>query len=398
MTVAVVGLGYVGLPLAIQAVNSGLSVIGIDISSDVVDSLTRGRSHVETVTSDELMKALGSRLQFTTDAARISECDTVVICVPTPLGEDREPDVSALESASQSVGQYVSAETLVINESTSYPGTLRELIAPIVTSYQHYVEFASAPERIDPGSLSHDVSNTPRVVGGLSDSARDRAVRFYSTLGIPVVPVASADVAETAKLFENTFRQVNIALVNELAQTCAALGIPVWDVLDAAATKPFGFMKFRPSAGVGGHCIPVDPAYLSWRARQAGQENRFINIANELNADMPKYVARRFASLVSQGARVTVIGVAYKPNVADVRETPAEALMSELRLLGFDVDWHDPVVEQWQGEKSASLGNSDGYVVVTAHSSLNWDEIKELDGVVFDTTGALRGLPHVTML
>ena len=398
MTVAVIGLGYVGLPLAIQAANAGIAVVGIDVSSDLVDSLTCGRSHVETVTHDELTKALGQQLQFTTDASGISQCDTVVICVPTPLGEDREPDVSALESASHSVGQYVSAGTLVINESTSYPGTLRELIAPIVTSYQHDVEFASAPERIDPGSTSHDVSNTPRVVGGLSDSARDRAVHFYSTLGIPVVPVASADVAETAKLFENTFRQVNIALVNELAQTCAALGIPVWDVLDAAATKPFGFMKFRPSAGVGGHCIPVDPAYLSWRARQAGQDNKFINVANELNAEMPKYVARRFSELVPTNARVTVIGVAYKPDVADVRETPAHGLLVELRSLGYQVDWHDPLVFEWNDDKSVSLGQSDGYIVVTAHSSLDWELIKTLDGVIFDTTGVLRGHNNVTML
>lgn len=398
MRIAVVGLGYVGLPLAIQAAKAGHSVVGVDVNGDVVSSLLQGSSHVETVNDSELKAALAADLTFTTDAAVMADCDIVVICVPTPLGEDREPDLSALESASHSVAQHVKAGALVINESTSYPGTLRELIAPIVMKGQATVDFASAPERIDPGSHSHDVSNTPRVVGGLTEAGRDRAIEFYSQLGIPVVPVASADVAETAKLFENTFRQVNIALVNELAQTCAALNIPVWDVLDAAATKPFGFMKFRPSAGVGGHCIPVDPAYLSWRARQAGQENRFINIANELNADMPKYVARRFASLVPQGAKVTLIGVAYKPDVADVRETPAEALVSELRSLGFDVDWHDPVVEQWQGEKSASLGTSDGYVVVTAHSSLNWDEIKKLEGVIFDTTGALRGSPNVAML
>lgn len=398
MIVAVVGLGYVGLPLAALAARHGYDVVGIDSNEELVSTLSSGPSHVETVTTDELVEARRSGLAFSTEYAALSAADVVVICVPTPLNAERTPDLSMLEAAADGVARHVKSGALVINESTSYPGTLREAIAPVVSAKQVNVLFASAPERIDPGSVSHGVTNTPRVIGGLTEDAGAKAIAFYQSLGVPTVAVGSAEVAETAKLFENTFRQVNIALVNELAQVCAALKIPVWDVLDAAGTKPFGFMKFRPSAGVGGHCIPVDPAYLSWRAQQVGQVTRFIDLANEVNASMPVYVAERVQGLVARGSRVIVVGVAYKPDVADVRETPAAPLIDHLRGSGFTVDWHDPLVRTWRGETSTDDLSADALVIVTPHSQLDWDGIKSARTLIFDTSGSLRGHDGVVSL
>lgn len=398
MIVAVVGLGYVGLPLAALAVQNGHDVVGIDSNAELVSRLSAGTSHVETLSNELLQEALQSSITFSDEYASLSDADVVVICVPTPLNAERTPDLSMLKAAADGVAWHVKSGALVINESTSYPGTLREAIAPVVSAKQSNVLFASAPERIDPGSLSHGVTNTPRVIGGLTDEAGAKAIAFYESLGVPTVAVGSAEVAETAKLFENTFRQVNIALVNELAQVCAALKIPVWDVLDAAGTKPFGFMKFRPSAGVGGHCIPVDPAYLSWRAQQVGQVTRFIDLANEVNASMPVYVAERVQGLVARGSRVIVVGVAYKPDVADVRETPAAPLIDHLRGLGFTVDWHDPLVRTWRGETSTDDLGADALVIVTPHSQLDWDGIKSAQTLIFDTTGSLRGHDGVVSL
>ena len=398
MIVAVIGLGYVGLPLATLAANAGHRVIGIDSSQELIDALQSGVSHVETTTGQDLEFAVSKGMVLSTQIADIAQADVVVICVPTPLDENRGPDLTMLEAATDGVARNVKADALVINESTSYPGTLRDAIAPVISAKQPNVLFASAPERIDPGSRTHGVTNTPRVVGGLTAQATDKAQEFYSSLGIPTIAVASPEVAETSKLFENTFRQVNIALVNELAQICSALNIPVWDVLDAAGTKPFGFMKFRPSAGVGGHCIPVDPAYLSWRAQQAGQSTRFINLANEVNANMPLYVSQRVQGKVPAGSRIVVVGVAYKPDVADVRETPALALIDDLRAQGYTVDWHDPLVQQWRGETSTSDLNADAFVVVTAHQSVDWAAIKAAQSLIFDTTGVLRGEDGVVLL
>jgi UDP-N-acetyl-D-glucosamine dehydrogenase len=397
MKIAIIGQGYVGLTIAAFA-SKDHRVIGFDKSAETVTRLNKGISHIEGVDSRDLKTAIASgNYLATTNPADISDAEIVVIAVPTPLTADRKPDLSFIDSACKTIGQALKRRGLIINESTSFPGTLRDYIKPLVEKYsdnkfEHL--YAISPERVDPGRTDWNQKNTPRLYAGLTKEASDQTRKFYSTFCDNLIEVSSPEVAEAAKLFENTFRQVNIALVNEFAEISHALGISVHETLDAANTKPYGFMKFNPSAGVGGHCIPVDPSYLAYAAAAKGIPATFIERANEVNLEMPKYVVARVladngGSL--KGKKVQVIGVSYKPNVADVRETPAELVIEELKRVGADVTWHDELVGSWKGESSTLLGGAEVAIVVTLHDVVDKKEVLESAQYVFDTTGKMSG-------
>ena len=397
MKIGIIGQGYVGLTIAAFA-SKDHKVIGFDKSAETVARLNKGISHIEGVESSDLAAAIKSgNYLATTDPADISDAEIVVIAVPTPLTADRKPDLSFIDSACKTIGQALIRSALIINESTSFPGTLRDYIKPLVEKYsenkfEHL--YAISPERVDPGRTDWNQKNTPRLYAGLSKEASDQTRKFYSTFCDNLIEVSSPEVAEAAKLFENTFRQVNIALVNEFAEIAHALGISVHETLEAANTKPYGFMKFNPSAGVGGHCIPVDPSYLAYAAAAKGIPATFIERANEVNLEMPKYVVARVladngGSL--KGKKVQVIGVSYKPNVADVRETPAELVIEELKRVGADVNWHDAVVGSWKGEGSVPLGGAGIAIVVTLHDVVDKKAILASAPYVFDTTGKISG-------
>lgn len=396
MKVSVIGQGYVGLTISAFAAEH-FDVIGFDSSQRVVDQLNSGISHIEGVESSLLAKWIKSgRYTATARGSDISDCEIVVIAVPTPLTTDRKPDLSFIDSACKTIGQNLSKPILVINESTSFPGTLRSYIKPAIEKYSsNQVEhlYAISPERVDPGRTDFNQKNTPRLYSGLTSEATAKTREFYSRFCDNLVEVTSPEVAEAAKLFENTFRQVNIALVNEFAQIAHSLGISVYETLDAANTKPYGFMKFTPSAGVGGHCIPVDPTYLATAAEEHGAPATFIRRANEVNLEMSEYIVRRVAKDIGgnlRGKSVLVVGVAYKPNVADVRETAAELVIEHLRSKGAVVSWHDEVVGNWKGESSAPLHGADISVVVTKHDSVDEKKIMASAPYVFDTTGKVK--------
>jgi len=396
MKVAIIGQGYVGLTISVFAAQHH-TVVGFDMNQGLVDALNSGRSHIEGVASSDLAKWIAAgKYQATTNAVDIAGSDVVVIAVPTPLTADRKPDLAFVEAACKTIGENLKTPALIINESTSYPGTVRNLIKPEIEKYsggsiEHM--YAVSPERVDPGRVDWDQKNTPRLYAGLTAAASIAVREFYSTFCDNLVEVSSPEVAESAKLFENTFRQVNIALVNEFAQIAHALGISVYETLDAAATKPYGFMKFMPSAGVGGHCIPVDPSYLADTAARVGVPATFIERANEVNLEMAAYVVGRVAADNGgslSGKSVQVVGVAYKPNVADTRETPAELVIEELKKAGAVVTWHDPVVKSWHGADSSDLGGSDIAVVVTMHDVVSADAVLASAPYVFDTTGKVK--------
>jgi UDP-N-acetyl-D-glucosamine dehydrogenase len=397
MRVSIIGQGYVGLTISAYAAKHH-QVVGYDLSALLVSQLNEGFSHIEGVASEDIKQAiaLGNYLA-TSDATLIAGSDIVVIAVPTPLDSHRKPDLTYIDSACKVIAENLTGPALIINESTSYPGTLRDYIKPTIEKYSKQKfehQYAISPERVDPGRVDYNQKNTPRLYAGLTPEATARSREFYSTFCDNLVEVSSPEVAEAAKLFENTFRQVNIALVNELAQISHALGIDVRETLDAAGTKPYGFMKFQPSAGVGGHCIPVDPSYLADVAEKAGVTATFIQRANEVNLEMPKYIAGRVAkdnggSL--KGKKVLVVGVAYKPNVADTRETPAELLIDALEELGAVVTWNDPVVGSWHGKESAGLNGAEIAVVVTKHDVVSAEDILKSAHYVFDTTGKVKG-------
>jgi len=397
MKVAIIGQGYVGLTISAFA-GEFFEVIGFDNNPKIVGQLKSGISHIEGVESSVLQKLIkAGQYKATTLGSDISDVDLVVIAVPTPLNKDREPDLTYVDAACKTIGENISKPVLVINESTSFPGTLRNYIKPAIEKYSKSpVEhlYAISPERVDPGRGDYNQKNTPRLFAGLTSEASEKTREFYSRFCDELVEVSSPEVAEAAKLFENTFRQVNIALVNEFAQITNALGISVYETLDAANTKPYGFMKFTPSAGVGGHCIPVDPTYLAAVAEEHGAPATFIRRANDVNLEMSKYVVDRVqadngGSL--QGKSVLVVGVAYKPNVADVRETAAELVIEHLRNRGAVVSWHDDVVGSWHGESSAPLSGADIAIVVTKHDSVNEKAIVASAPYVFDTTGRVQG-------
>ncbi len=397
MKVAIIGQGYVGLTISAFAAQY-FDVVGFDSNQKIVDQLNSGVSHIEGVESSTIKKWIkDSRYKATSQGIDIRDCEIVVIAVPTPLTTDRKPDLGYIEAACKTVGQNISKPGLVINESTSFPGTLRGFIKPTIEKYSPKVIehlYAISPERVDPGRGDFNQKNTPRLYAGLTQEASDKTREFYSKFCDVLVEVSSPEVAEAAKLFENTFRQVNIALVNEFAQIAHSLGISVYETLDAANTKPYGFMKFSPSAGVGGHCIPVDPTYLAEVAEEHGAPATFIRRANDVNLEMSEYVVRRVAEDNGgdlQGKSVLVVGVAYKPNVADVRETSAELVIQHLRSRGAVVSWHDDIVGEWKGEKSAPLVGADITVVVIMHDSVDEKNILASAPYVFDTTGKVKG-------
>jgi UDP-N-acetyl-D-glucosamine dehydrogenase len=398
MKVAIIGQGYVGLTISAFAGEFN-EVIGFDNNQKIVDQLNSGISHIEGVESSVLQKwTKAGRYKATTRGRDISDVDLVVIAVPTPLTKDRQPDLTFIDAACKTIGENIKNPVLVINESTSFPGTLRNYIKPAIEKYSSSVVehlYAISPERVDPGRGDYNQKNTPRLYAGLTAEASVKTREFYSRFCDELVEVSSPEVAEAAKLFENTFRQVNIALVNEFAQIAHSLGISVYETLDAANTKPYGFMKFTPSAGVGGHCIPVDPTYLAAVAEEHGVPATFIRRANEVNLEMSSYVVDRVQADnggTLQGKSVLVVGVAYKPNVADVRETAAELVIENLRGRGAVVSWHDDVVGTWRGESSAPLSGADIAIVVTKHDSVDEKAIVASAPYVFDTTGKIKGV------
>jgi UDP-N-acetyl-D-glucosamine dehydrogenase len=395
--VSIIGQGYVGLTISVFA-GEHHNIVGFDKNQSVVDALNAGKSHIEGVESADLAKLIAvGKYKATTDAADIAGSDVVVIAVPTPLTKDRRPDLAFVEAACQTIGENLRSPALIINESTSFPGTVRNLIKPLIEKHsgvavQHM--YAVSPERVDPGRSDWNQKNTPRLYAGLTPEASKAVRDFYSTFCDELVEVSSPEVAESAKLFENTFRQVNIALVNEFAQIAHALGISVYETLDAAATKPYGFMKFMPSAGVGGHCIPVDPSYLAYTAAGLGVPATFIERANKVNLEMAKYVVDRVTSDNGgslEGKTVQVVGVAYKPNVADARETPAEPVIEALKAAGASVTWSDDLVSSWMGQSSTPLGGVDIVVVVTLHAVTDAEKVLNSAPYVFDTTGKVLG-------
>ena len=398
MKVVIIGQGYVGLTISAFA-GEFFHVVGFDNNEKVVKQLNSGISHIEGVDSLILKKWIASGRYFATNKGQdISDADVVVIAVPTPLSRERKPDLGFIDAACQTIGENIRKPVLVINESTSFPGTLRNYIKPAIEKYSSpRVEhlYAISPERVDPGRGDFNQKNTPRLYSGLTPEASKMTRDFYSKFCDELVEVSSPEVAEAAKLFENTFRQVNIALVNEFAQIAHSLGISVYETLDAANTKPYGFMKFTPSAGVGGHCIPVDPTYLAAVAEEHGAPATFIRRANEVNLEMSKYVVDRLEADNGgnlEGKSVLVVGVAYKPNVADVRETAAELVIEHLRARGAVVSWHDEVVGTWQGETSSALAGAEITVVVTKHDSVKEADVIASAPYVFDTTGKIKGV------
>ena len=404
---AIIGQGYVGLPLAMAAVDAGWTVIGVDSLPSKVAQINGGSSPVEDISDKKLKAAVSSgSYKATTDFSAVTQASVITICVPTPLDENREPDLSLLRSAAAAIAPHLANETLVVSESTSFPGTLRNTIIPIVYQYKseetRNLFFASAPERVNPGDAAWNQKNTPRLLGAIDEESKVRALSFYESICDKVVSVSTPEVAEAAKLLENTFRLVNIALVNEFTQLCSAGEINVNEVIDAASSKPYGFMPFRPGVGVGGHCIPVDPLYLTWWARQNGGKARFVESADSINHEMPKYVAARALQLVSsdvRNPRVLILGVAYKPGVSDVRETPVSELRDHLKALGAEVSWHDPLVENWEGSRRVELGwDCDVAILATMQPGMDLDQVITRDVPILDCTNTLLNQTGVTYL
>ncbi len=418
-TAGVIGLGYVGLPLAVAATSAGLGCIGFDVSERLVDRLGSGRSHVGDVTDVRLRAALAGGLDVTSSQARLKDADALVVCVPSPLGRNRQPDLSFIEAAAATVAEVVTPGTLVVLESTTYPGTTEDLFVSAATSsglaLDHDVFVAFSPERVDPGN-ARSTADIPKVVGGVSAASGAVAAAAYSRLVPAVHQVSSARTAEMTKLLENIYRAVNIGLVNEIAQLAHQLDIDVWEVIDAAATKPFGFQPFYPGPGVGGHCIPLDPQFLAWRAKEARFATRFIDLADQINTTMPDYAAARITDLLNtvgravRGARIGLVGVAYKPNVADDRESPAWDLAAILAARGAAITVYDPVVGADRitrrgyhpASTVADLADTDLAVIACDHDTIDWHAIAASAPHIFDTRGAYhhRGIthPHITTL
>ena len=406
-TLAIIGQGYVGLPLAMAAVDADWTVIGIDNFEAKVSQINSGKSPVEDVSDTQLQAALTSgAYRASADFSSVAKASVITICVPTPLDEKREPDLSLLQSAATAIAPFVSNETLVVSESTSYPGTLRDIIIPTIDSLKPKssvnVYFASAPERVNPGDLVWNQKNTPRLVGAVDAASQVKALAFYESICDVAIAVSTPEVAEAAKLLENTFRLVNIALINEFTQLCATSGINVNDVVDAASSKPYGFMPFRPGVGVGGHCIPVDPLYLTWWARQNGGRAEFVEIAAQINHEMPKHVAKRALAMVDSSVvnpRILILGVAYKPGVSDVRETPVSKLRDYLIALGAEVAWHDPLVPSWEGLEPVDLDwECDLVILATKQIGMNVEQLAAKGVQIFDCTNSIQNYPGVSSL
>ena len=404
---AIIGQGYVGLPLAMAAVDAGWTVIGIDNFEAKVAQINSGKSPVEDISDTQLRAALASgAYRASTDFSSVAKASVITRCVPTPLNEKREPNLSLLQSAASAIAPFVSNETLVVSESTSYPGTLRDIIIPTVDSLKPKdslkVYFASAPERVNPGDPVWNQKNTPRLIGSVDVASQIKALAFYESICDVVVSVSSPEVAEAAKLLENTFRLVNIALINEFTKLCALTGIKVHEVINAASSKPYGFMPFRPGVGVGGHCIPVDPLYLTWWARQNGQRAEFVETADAINHAMPKYVAQRALELVASSQkkpRVLILGVAYKSGVGDVRETPVSELRHHLEARGAVVAWHDPLVLEWEGTKPVKLDwKCDVAILATKQPGIDLDKVISKGSQILDCTNSIKDSAGVTSI
>ena len=404
---AIIGQGYVGLPLAMAAVDAGWTVIGIEKSESRVLQLNSGSSPVEDISDTRLQKAISSqKYQASINPSDVSDASVVTICVPTPLDEARNPDLNLLVSATRELAPYLSDNTLLVSESTSYPGTLRDVIIPIVEELKSDsakdLFFASAPERVNPGDPVWDQKNTPRLVGGIDSESQKRALNFYKSICDAVVATSTPEIAEAAKILENTFRLVNIAMINEFTQICSSQGINVHEVIDAAATKPYGFMPFRPGVGIGGHCIPVDPMYLTWWARKDGLQASLVERSDEISRQMPGYVADRALAIVAnktKNPRVLILGVAYKPGVSDVRETPSKQLKESLLQKGAEVAWVDPLVLNWEGTEPVSENwNCDVAIIAIKQTGINIQSLLDKGVPILDCTNSFAGMDGVLKL
>ena len=414
-SIAILGLGYVGLPLAVVFGEAGFKVTGIDPDSRKVDSLNKGVSYIPDVKTEAITALVNSgNLTATTDFSILKKMDAVSICVPTPLRKTGDPDMSYILSATEELAKYVHKNMVVVLESTTYPGTTREFMLPMLTEKSGLkagedLFVAFSPERVDPGREDWTTINTPKVMGGVTDACAEVATAWYSGAIQTVFPVSSAEAAEMAKLLENTFRMINIGLVNELAIMCERLGVDVWEVIEAAATKPFGFMKFTPGPGLGGHCIPIDPLYLSWKMRSLNYNAHFIELASEINTNMPRYVVSRMLEAMNdrgktlKGSKVLVLGVAYKPDIDDVRESPALDVIGLLQQKGATVEYHDPYIphihheyDGWQMDSiedvMQGVKSADAVVIVTNHKTYDYPAILEAAKFVFDSRNAMGKL------
>ena len=410
--IGVVGLGYVGLPLALEFARAGFHVIGYDVSERVVDALMEGKSHIQDVSSDdvaELVKA--GKFEATADESRLQEMDAISIAVPTPLAKTRDPDMTYVIAAADAIARNAHPGLLIVLESTTYPGTTRELMQPKLESagltVGEDVFLAFSPERVDPGNPVWNTRNTPKVVGGITAACTEVASALYASCLETIVPVSSTETAELVKLLENTFRSVNIGLVNEMQIVCDKLGVNVWEVIDAAATKPFGFMKFTPGPGIGGHCIPLDPHYLAWKMRTLNYKTRFIDLASEINSEMPALVVERVMQALNthrkpvNGSRILVLGVAYKKDIDDMRESPALDVIRLLEDQSAEVVYHDPHVAMFREDghehrsvelTDAELTNADAVVIITDHSKIDYQRVVNLAKIVVDTRNATAGM------
>ena len=409
--VGIVGLGYVGLPLAVEFAKAGFSVTGIDLQRSKVDQINAGESYIQDVATDEVRALVeAGKLSAVTDFSVVAELDTINICVPTPLNKTKDPDMSYIQSACQQIAAFFRPGTLIILESTTYPGTTEEVVLPMLVQgdLQAGRDFflCFSPERVDPGNPNFQTQNIPKVVGGVTPACTSMGALFYSQALQTVVPVSSTQVAEMVKLLENTFRMINIGMVNELAIMCNRMGINIWEVIDAAATKPFGFMPFYPGPGLGGHCIPIDPFYLSWKTRQAGIEARFIELAGYINGQMPHFVVEKIQNALNddgkavKGSRIHILGVAYKRNIDDVRESPALDIIHLLTRRGAIVTYSDPFVPSItvDGIQYRSQGMDEGVaaadctVIVTDHTGADYTQMVERAKLIVDTRNALKGI------
>jgi UDP-N-acetyl-D-glucosamine dehydrogenase len=411
MKVGTIGLGYVGLPLAVAFCEAGHDVVALDTDPQKVAAVKAGESYIEDVASERLQAVL-PRLRATTRYAELSKCDAVLIAVPTPLTRNREPDLGPLIGSVSSLTSVLQAGQLL--ESTTYPGTTRERVVPLLeeSGLKAGVDFnvAFSPERVDPGRTDYGMRNTPKVVGGLTDACLERALAVYAEVCDELVPVSTPEVAELTKLLENTFRSVNIALVNELAMLCDRMGIDIWEVVESAATKPYGFMKFQPGPGMGGHCLPVDPFYLSWKAREFDTPTEFIELAGEVNQRMPHFCVEKIMEALNdhsksvRGSRLAILGVSYKAGVGDIRESPALTIIRELTARGAEIVYHDDYVAQLPGfglesqPLDVALEGADAAIVVTAHPGVDLEQVVQEAPLVVDFRGATRGITADTLV
>ncbi|MDB6052703.1 MAG: wbpA 1 [Verrucomicrobiales bacterium] len=418
MEIAVIGLGYVGLPLSLQFARCGVRVLGLDIDPPKIEEINAGRSYIQHIPSEEIKKAVDEKIfSASTDFSRIQEVEAVIICVPTPLNKNREPDISYILKTGEAIAPHLHQGILIVLESTTYPGTTDEDLCQVLekgSGLKAGVDFhlAFSPEREDPGNPNSKVAIIPKVVGGLTAKCQEKAVALYSKAIKTIVPVSSCRAAEATKLLENIFRSVNIALVNELKVVYSAMGIDIWEVINAAKTKPFGYMPFYPGPGLGGHCIPIDPFYLTWKAREYGKNTRFIELAGEINTSMPEYVVNRVTEALNtlkksvNGSRILLIGLAYKPDVDDMRESPTYVLMDLLKGKGAEVAYYDPHIPvikptrehgHWTGTQSvqwnaATVGSYDAVVISTAHRSIQFSELAAWSSCIIDSRNAMAGI------